>query len=270
MISQRITRLKKELQEVRRTRNLGRKSRERVPFPVVSLVGYTNAGKSTLFNKMTDAGVFAKDLLFATLDPTMRKIKLPNKQEVILADTVGFISDLPTHLVEAFRATLEQISYADVILHVIDVSRHDYMQQRQDVAKILCELGIDYENDERIIEVYNKIDMLSESDLSELKRKCKFADYKTVNLSALTGEGGDRLLKAVSEITAAKRKEAVFDIKPEDGKAIAWLYGHGDVISKESYDKFLRIHVFMDKPDLKRFKKIFSYPAKRMQKKFVN
>ena len=160
LISKRITRLKSELQAVLKTRDLGRQSRDRVPFPIVSLVGYTNAGKSTLFNNITNAGVFAEDLPFATLDPTMRKITLPQNQEAILADTVGFIADLPTHLVAAFRATLEQITTAHVILHVIDVSRHDYMAQKQDVIKILQDLKVDYEQDDRIIEVYNKTDLL--------------------------------------------------------------------------------------------------------------
>lgn len=158
IITDRIAQLKRDLEQVRRTRDLGRKSREKVPFPVVALVGYTNAGKSTLFNRMTGASVFAEDLVFATLDPTMRRLELPNGKMVILSDTVGFIADLPTTLVEAFRATLEQVQYADIILHVRDVSSPDHPWQRQDVINVLSELGIDYEHDPRIYEVLNKID----------------------------------------------------------------------------------------------------------------
>jgi GTP-binding protein HflX len=155
LISGRITKLKKELDVVRRTRELGRKARARVPFPVVALVGYTNAGKSTLFNRLTDSKVFAEDLLFATLDPTLRRLELPNGQTVILSDTVGFISDLPTHLIAAFRATLEETLHADVILHVCDVASPDYDAQRKDVIEIMESLDIEYEDNPAIIEVYN-------------------------------------------------------------------------------------------------------------------
>ncbi|MBP7904700.1 MAG: GTPase HflX [Alphaproteobacteria bacterium] len=259
LISDRITKLKKELENVRRTRDLGRKSRERVPYPIVSLVGYTNAGKSTLFNTLTNAGVFAKDLLFATLDPTMRRLKLPTKQEVILADTVGFISDLPTHLVESFRATLEQITSADVILHVIDVSRPDYRQQREDVVAILKDLEVDYETDTRIIEVYNKIDKLSGDRLSDFKRLTSFGKTRSVPLSALKGEGKESLLNEISKLTGAGRGEIIFKLRPEDGRALAWLYAHGEVLQKKVTEKEIRIKVRLHDSDREKFSAQFNY-----------
>lgn len=258
-ISEKIMRLKIELLDVRRTRDLGRKSRERVPYPVVSLVGYTNAGKSTLFNTLTGAGVFAEDLPFATLDPTMRRLKLPNKQEIILSDTVGFISDLPTHLVAAFRATLEQVVYADVILHVIDVSRSDYRQQRDDVISILGDLDVEYETDKRIIEIYNKTDLLDPEALADLKRHCNFGGGKAVMLSALKGQGTENLLKMIAEQTARERAMFTYNLKPEDGKALAWLYAHGEVSDKKMSGKALKVEVYMSAVDRDKFAARFSY-----------
>lgn len=258
-ISEKIMRLKIELLDVRRTRDLGRKSRERVPYPVVSLVGYTNAGKSTLFNTLTGAGVFAEDMPFATLDPTMRRLKLPNKQEVILSDTVGFIADLPTHLVAAFRATLEQVVYADVILHVIDVSRSDYRQQRDDVISILGDLDLEYETDKRIIEIYNKTDLLDPESLADLKRHCNFGGGKAVMLSALKRHGTDSLLKMIAEQTARERAMFTYNLKPEDGKALAWLYAHGEVSDKKMSGKSLKVEVYMGAVDRDKFAARFSY-----------
>ncbi|MCL4677079.1 MAG: GTPase HflX [Alphaproteobacteria bacterium] len=258
-ISEKIMRLKIELLDVRRTRDLGRKSRERVPYPVVSLVGYTNAGKSTLFNTLTGAGVFAEDMPFATLDPTMRRLKLPNKQEVILSDTVGFIADLPTHLVAAFRATLEQVVYADVILHVIDVSRSDYRQQRDDVISILGDLDVEYETDKRIIEIYNKTDLLDPESLADLKRHCNFGGGKAVMLSALKRHGTDSLLKMIAEQTARERAMFTYNLKPEDGKALAWLYAHGEVSDKKMSGKSLKVEVYMGAVDRDKFAARFSY-----------
>lgn len=258
-ISEKIMRLKIELLDVRRTRELGRKSRERVPYPVVSLVGYTNAGKSTLFNTLTGAGVFAEDLPFATLDPTMRRLKLPNRQEIILSDTVGFISDLPTHLVAAFRATLEQVVYADVILHVIDVSRADYRQQRDDVISILGDLDVEYETDKRIIEIYNKTDLLDPEAFADLKRHCNFGGGKAVMLSALKGQGTDNLLKMIAEETARERAMFTYNLKPEDGKALAWLYAHGEVSDKKMSGKALKVEVYLNTVDRDKFAARFSY-----------
>ena len=261
IISQRITKIKKELENVRRTRDLGRKSRERVPFPIVSLVGYTNAGKSTLFNNLTDAKVFAEDLPFATLDPTMRSLVLPNKQETILADTVGFISDLPTHLVAAFRATLEQIVFADVILHVIDVSREDFREQRDDVIEILRELNVDYDNDPRIIEIYNKVDLLPKTDQAELKRYCKFGGFNACAVSALTGQGKETLLKEIVEITARHREDTWFELRHEDGKALAWLYENAEVHKTETFKNCIRAYVQIDEPSKNQFTSYYGYWA---------
>ncbi|MCK5373838.1 MAG: GTPase HflX, partial [Alphaproteobacteria bacterium] len=244
LISQRITRLKKELSNVRRTRDLGRQSRARVPFPIISLVGYTNAGKSTLFNSITNANVFSEDLLFATLDPTMRKIHLTGKQEAILSDTVGFISDLPTHLIEAFRATLEHISYADVIVHVIDAAREDYAAQREDVIHILNDLGIKYEQDARIIEVYNKCDLLDENQLLDFKRLCKTSSIPCCLTSAYHNKGIEDLLDKVSSVTARHSIQQSYEIDIKDGKALAWLYAHGNVVARKDTENSIIMTVY--------------------------
>lgn len=259
IISQRITKLKKELEEVRRTRDLGRKGRERVPYPIISFVGYTNAGKSTLFNYITNAGVFAEDLPFATLDPTMRKITLPNNQDAILADTVGFISDLPTHLVESFRATLEQITYSDVIVHIIDVSRPDYNEQKQDVITILRDLGVEYDSDDRILEIYNKIDALEDVAYENLVTNQQRAEGRTLGISALTGQGVADLLLHISKITAQTHKITIFSIPPSDGKALSWLYANAEVLKRSDEDDFIRLSVQMDDANLNKFISRFSY-----------
>ncbi len=261
LIAERITRLKKDLENVRRTRDLGRQSRARVPLPVVSLVGYTNAGKSTLFNKMTKAGVFAEDLPFATLDPTMRKIMLPGNQSAILADTVGFIADLPTHLVAAFRATLEQIIHADVIVHVIDVSRKDYMAQKNDVVTILQDLGVEYEKDERIIEVYNKIDKLNQDDREEFERLCKISNIPSIMVSAFKGQGIDNLLSNAAEIMSRNNKQVSYSIRIEDGKALSWLYENGDVAEREDSNDTVRVSVNLDEAHIQKFESSFDYTS---------
>lgn len=259
LIDKQIVRLRKELDTVSKTRDLGRQSRARVPFPIVSLVGYTNAGKSTLFNRITNADVFAEDLPFATLDPTMRRVSLPNNQDAILADTVGFISDLPTHLVASFRSTLEQVVYGDVIVHVIDVSREDYMAQRQDVIDILKDLDVDYGQDHRIIEVYNKIDLLSDDDREELERTSRISKTPIVLISAERGKGISVLLDQVADITARDSVEAEVSIPYHDGKAVAWLYDHGEVLEREEHDDHAAFSVRFSEAHLNQFKDIFSY-----------
>ncbi len=258
IITDKITRLKKDLEKVRKTRELGRKSRERVPYPIVALVGYTNAGKSTLFNKLTGAGVFAKDLLFATLDPTMRKVALPKGRDVILSDTVGFIADLPHGLVAAFRATLEQVQYADVILHVRDMAREDCDAQRAEVISILEELGIEYDSDPRVIEVLNKIDALNEDARSDIARQEKFNE-RCIALSALSGEGTDALLRLIESHLAQDQETLAFNIPPADGEAISWLYEHGHVVARKDDVDAVAITVDLDPVQRERFKERFSY-----------
>lgn len=262
IIRDKITKLKRDLDHIRKTRELQRKGREKTPFPIIALVGYTNAGKSTLFNRMTGSEVFAKDLLFATLDPTMRQLKLPNAQQVILADTVGFISNLPTHLVAAFRATLEQVQFADVIMHVRDISRHDTDAQRQDVIDVLTSLDIDYETDPRIIEVLNKIDLLHhDHDQHDEKRDALF-DPRKVAISALTGEGLKELVTGIEGIVSNDRVRVRYAIPPEDGEALAWLHARTRIIDRKDKEKTITLTVEIDPADLGRFKDRFDYAAK--------
>ncbi len=234
MIDDKITRLKKQLVTVRRTSDLGRQNRERTPFPVVALVGYTNAGKSTLFNTMTKANVFAEDLPFATLDPTMRRVKLPNGTMCILSDTVGFIADLPTHLVEAFRATLEQVQYADVICHVRDISSPDTDPQKEDVIKVLSDLGIEYETDDRIMEVLNKIDRVT-SDEEPLPRRDVYP------VSAITGEGVERLLHAIERKLTAEFEVINVSIPASNGKTMAWIHAHTHILHQKIDDDVINL-----------------------------
>ena len=260
ILAERMASLKKELNKVRKTRELGRKARERVPFPVVALVGYTNAGKSTLFNRMTGANVFAKDLLFATLDPTLRKIELPSGRVVIISDTVGFISDLPTHLIEAFRATLDQTQYADVILHVRDSSQNDYDLHKEDVINIMHDLGIEYENDERIFEVINKIDICSEARRNEIERESKFHDH-ILPISAETGEGVDQMMEVIDEFLSRHWSQCRYEIPVSDGKALAWLHQHADVLEVEEGEDVSILFVHIDPANQNRFEGLFDYAA---------
>ncbi len=243
VIEDRLRRIEAELEKVKRTRKLHRDSRKRVPYPIVALVGYTNAGKSTLFNRMTQASVLSADMLFATLDPTLRALDLPKGSRIILSDTVGFISDLPTMLVAAFRATLEEVIEADVILHVRDMSHLDNIAQSQDVVKILGELGIEA-HDRRLIEVWNKIDRLDAGNRAGLFNLAgrQSDDRHPVPVSAISGEGVDALLAAIQERLAEHRLTIDLSLDPADGAGMSWLYRHAEVLDKQ-YGEDGQMHV---------------------------
>jgi GTP-binding protein HflX len=234
LIQERINKIEKQLGSVTKTRALHRKGRARVPYPVAALVGYTNAGKSTLFNVLTRAEVAAKDLLFATLDPTMRVIELPHGKKAILSDTVGFISDLPTTLVAAFRATLEEVVEADVLLHVRDISHPETEPQAEDVAKVLGQLGIDEASRERIIEVWNKVDLLDELTAAKLATQAARRKNRVL-ISATTGQGLARLLAAIEERLAAGHAIYEVFLDPADGEGQAWLHDRGEVLHRETF-----------------------------------
>lgn len=258
LIGDRIIKLKRELEQVRRTRGLHRSARKKVPHPVVALVGYTNAGKSTLFNRLSGADVRAEDLLFATLDPTMRGIELPSGRRVILSDTVGFISDLPTQLVAAFRATLEEVEEADLILHVRDVSHPDTEAQREDVLNVLSDMGLDLEHDERIVEILNKIDRLPEDERERLGWQ-EGRKPELLPVSALTGEGTKRLLDFIDRRLSHARKVIALDIDLTDGGALAWLYRSGEVLERHDDEQTAHLTVGLDPSALARFEIAYPY-----------
>lgn len=252
IIGDRIAKLNRELESVKRTRALHRKARARVPYPVVALVGYTNAGKSTLFNRLVSGRVLAADMLFATLDPTMRALELPSGRKIILSDTVGFIADLPTDLVAAFRATLEEVRAADVIVHVRDIADPETEAQREDVHHVLAELGVGEQVEQGLIEVLNKIDLLSPDQQAVLCNQSA-RNPGVVPASAITGEGVDALVRLLDERITAGREIIDVTLESSDGAAIAWLYRHGEVLSRADADGATRLKVSLDPASRARF-----------------
>lgn len=234
VLQDKIIKLKRELETVRRTRDLHRAKRKKIPFPVVAIVGYTNAGKSTLFNRLTGAGVLAEDMLFATLDPTLRRVRLPHGTPIILSDTVGFISDLPTHLVAAFRATLEEVVEADLVIHLRDIADPDTAAQAEDVERILSDLGVDASDRKKVIEVWNKIDLLDEGNRARLLIEGSADKAEPpIAISAVTGEGLDALAAIIEQRVSGELEEVTVTLRPHQLGLVDWLYRNGDVVSRE-------------------------------------
>ena len=256
MIRDRIAKIKGELEVVSRTRSLHRKNREAVPYPVVALVGYTNAGKSTLFNRLTGENVFVKNLLFATLDPTMRFLALPSGNKVILSDTVGFISDLPTQLVAAFRATLEEVVEADLLLHVRDIASLDSDAQRQDVLHVLTELGLEEKIKTSLYEVWNKIDLLDEG------QKQRGRGEQRIPVSAVTGEGIPELLAEIDRFISVGSRVITISVPAAEGKLVAWVFANGKNVVQNRKADTLKLTCLMTEEDIARFQKMSAGKAK--------
>ena len=255
MIRDRMARIRKELGQVTRTRGLHRGRRQKAPWPVIALVGYTNAGKSTLFNRMTQSSVMAEDLLFATLDPTMRQVKIPGFDKAILSDTVGFVSNLPTELVAAFRATLEEVASADLILHVRDISHPDSEAQAADVAAVLTSLGLDEEGSPPRMEVWNKIDLLEANALAERLGEASRRE-NIVAVSAMTGEGVDQLRNAISEQLRSGAQTHHIELDLSDGTKAAWLHARGEVLDQKAKDGCLHLAVKLSPENWARFQRL--------------
>nr|WP_310183750.1 GTPase HflX [Mesorhizobium sp. BE184] len=236
VLQDKIVKLKRELETVRRTRDLHRAKRRKVPFPVVAIVGYTNAGKSTLFNRLTGAGVLAEDMLFATLDPTLRRLRLPHGTPVILSDTVGFISDLPTHLVAAFRATLEEVVEADLVLHLRDISDPDTAAQAEDVERILADLGVDVGDGDRVVEVWNKIDQIDAGSRERLLETGNEPGKSPVAISAITGEGLDALMALIETRVSGELRSVEITLALAQMRFLDWIYRNSEVVTRTDND----------------------------------